>query len=84
MLLDHIKQGTNPFSRDLPSEHLCNIATGQNVSDEVYKFLSTVEIKGEEMHKQFISDSIKKSDRFEERIPKKEISNFASKLKKKS
>lgn len=83
VLMQLIKQYTNPFSFDLPKNYLYNISKGQSVSDEIYQFLSSVEIEGEKQHQNFITETRITPDRFDEAISKNKIINFEYKNTKK-
>ncbi|KAJ8946598.1 hypothetical protein NQ314_008853 [Rhamnusium bicolor] len=83
VLLATINQCTNPFSKELSSEYLYNISSGQSVSNDVYEFLSSVEITGNQQRINFISECSSDADRFDRAITKNIIRNFAFKNTKK-
>lgn len=76
VLMQLIKQYTNPFGLELSEDHLYNISKGQSVNDEVYNFLSSVEIEGEKQNKNFIAESRVTPDRFDKAITRNKIINF--------
>ncbi|CAH1113065.1 unnamed protein product [Psylliodes chrysocephalus] len=47
LVMQLIKQYTNPFALELSEDHLYNISKGQSVNVEIFQFLSSVEIEGE-------------------------------------
>lgn len=79
VLMQLIKQYTNPFGLELSEDHLYNISKGQSVNDEVYNFLSSVEIEGEKQNKNFIAESRVTPDRFDKAITRNKIINFEHK-----
>ncbi|CAG9762688.1 unnamed protein product [Ceutorhynchus assimilis] len=82
-LLDFMQNCTNPFSKNLEKSHLYNVSSGQTVSDEIYEFLSSVESSGEQQRNKFISECLKKPERFDQPISKNKIINFNFGNKKK-
>lgn len=76
VLMQLLKQYTNPFALELSEDHLYNISKGQSVNDETYRFLSSVEIEGEKQHKNFIAETRVTPDRFDRAINKNKIINF--------
>ncbi|CAG5093255.1 Protein of unknown function [Cotesia congregata] len=75
VMMQLMKQNTNPFAPELSEDHLYNISKGQSVNDEIYKFLSSVEIEGEKQ-KNFIAETRVTPDRFDKAITKNKIINF--------
>ncbi|KAH0535120.1 hypothetical protein KQX54_013731 [Cotesia glomerata] len=76
VMMQLIKQYTNPFAPEVSEDHLYNILEGQSVNDEIYKFLSSVEIEGEKQQKNFIAKTRVTLDRFDKAIAKNKIINF--------
>lgn len=76
VLMQLLKQYTNPFALELSEDHLYNISKGQSVNDDIYRFLSSVEIEGEKQHKNFIAETRVTPDRFDRAINKNKIINF--------
>ena len=75
-LLQFINQYTNPFGLELSQDHLYNLSQGQSVNNEIYEFLSSVEIEGERQRTSFISESVTTPDMFDKDIKKNKIMNF--------
>lgn len=71
-----IKQYSNPFALELSENHLYNISKGQSVNDEIFQFLSSVEIEGEKQRESFIAETRLTPDRFDKAISKNKILNF--------
>ncbi|KAL7288310.1 hypothetical protein TKK_0017644 [Trichogramma kaykai] len=57
-ILDYFGQCTNPFSKNLDTDKLYNIPTGQSVSEDIDLFLSSIEMEGKKQRKDFISESM--------------------------
>ena len=72
----------NPFD-PADKERLYNIATGKAASADTEKFLLSVNVTGEIAKKSFISECIKRPERFEERIPKQKMQTFETELGRK-
>ena len=72
----------NPFD-PADKERLYNIATGKPASADAEKFLLSVNVTGEIAKKSFISECIKRPERFEERIPKQKMQTFETELGRK-
>ena len=72
----------NPFD-PADKERLYNIATGKAASADTEKFLLSVNVRGEIAKKSFISECIKRPERFEERISKQKIQTFETELGRK-
>ncbi|XP_071577048.1 uncharacterized protein [Temnothorax nylanderi] len=81
--IDNVKECTNPFSNMLHNDHLYNIASGQSIAEDVYNFLSRVEVVGEEQRQRFIADCNTDENNFKNRIRFNKILNFESASKKK-
>ena len=78
-----ITQCTNPFSPDLSEEHLYNISSGQSVADDIYTFLSSVDVEGNQQRLNYIAETRLEPERFNRAIAKNKIINFAFKNTKK-
>ena len=72
----------NPFD-PADKERLYNIGTGKAASADTEKFLLSVNVTGEIAKKSFISECIKRPERFEERIPKQKMQTFETELGRK-
>ena len=72
----------NPFD-PADKERLYNIATGKAASADTEKFLLSVNVTGEIAKKSFISECIKRPERFEEKIPKQKMQTFETELGRK-
>lgn len=79
LLLQSIKQSTNPFGAELSEDHLYNISKGQSVDNEVYEFLASVETAGEKKRTTFIAETREAPDRFDKAIKRNKIINFECK-----
>ena len=72
----------NPFD-PADKERLYNIATGKAASADTEKFLLSVNVTGEIAKKSFISECIKRPERFKEKIPKQKMQTFETELGRK-
>ena len=72
----------NPFD-PADKERLYNIATGKAASADTEKFLLSVNVTGEIAKKSFISECIKRPERFEEKILKQKMQTFETELGRK-
>ena len=72
----------NPFD-PADKERLYNIATGKTASADTEKFLLSANVTGEIAKNSFISECIKRPERFEEKIPKQEMQTFETELGRK-
>lgn len=82
-ILLFMQQCTNPFSSNLSENQLYNISTGQSVSDEVYRFLSSIEVEGENQRNCFVVECLSDPERFDRPITKNKIINFSERNTKK-
>ena len=72
----------NPFD-PADKEKLYNIETRKAASADTERFLLSVNVTGEIAKKSFISECIKRPERFEERIPKQKMLTFETELGRK-
>lgn len=79
-LLHQIQNNINPFGI-IKKEELFNLSTGKSVSQKTKDFLLNIVPNGEKLRDKFIKDCLENPLRFEERIPKQDISTFASENK---
>ena len=74
-----VKETTNPFESELdPNNHLYNIGTGKAASESTKNFLLNIEKNGNTERTAFISECVKDPARFEQRIKRQKLKNFAS------
>ena len=69
----------NPFSEEVNKDRLFNIGTGKSSKQEAAEFLLNVNKIGQKAQEGFIIQCITDSKRFEERILRHKILNFANK-----
>ena len=77
-LLRSIQENMNPFSEEVNKDLLFNIGTGKSSKQETAEFLLNVNKIGQKAREGFIIQCIKDPKRFEERIPRHKILNFAN------
>ena len=74
----------NPFCKETRKDVLCNISTGQSVSNEISDFLLNVEAIGEKQKIEFLDKCAVDEENFDKYVIKKnKILNFASESKQK-
>ena len=77
-ILRSIQENMNPFSEEVNKDLLFNIGTGKSSKQETAEFLLNVNKIGQKAREGFIIQCIKDPKRFEERIPRHKILNFAN------
>lgn len=74
---DTFNQFINPFSADIPQDHLLNISSGKATSETVEKFLLNIEKNGDIRRQAFITECKEDENRFEKSIKKGPLENFS-------
>ena len=77
-IIKHIGETMNPFSEEISKEHLFNIASGKAAKDETKHFLLSIAEMWKETKESFISECVKRPERFEERIARIKLQTFAN------
>lgn len=72
----------NPFDVNIDNNFLFNISTGKATSKCVEEFLLNIKEEGNRARENFITECSLNADRFEQRIQRTKIMNFASQIAK--
>ena len=79
-ILRSIQENMNPFGEEVNKDFLFNIGTGKSSKQDTAEFLLNVNKIGQKACEAFIIQCIKDPKRFEERIPRHKILNFANEV----
>ena len=81
-LLETITDGMNPFSDDVPKDHLFNIASGEALNEVSIKFLLSYKKNGKDLQTKFINECLESPERFGDKISRQTLHTFSTLPKK--
>ncbi|KAF9408574.1 hypothetical protein HW555_011794 [Spodoptera exigua] len=82
--IDAFSKFVNPFDASIDQLHLFNISNGKAATQAVQDYLNKIEVDGQKLREQFITECTDSPDRFEKPIPKVKIMNFSNEIVKKT